>query len=69
MIYFRGYGPYNFEAFLNYVVDDLQLMQRVGGGYIFSHRMILEHFAELDQNTQKVEESKVTQQLIKKRLS
>lgn len=53
-IYMRGYGPWNYAGFLDYVVDELQFMQRVGGGYIFIHRMILEHFAE-----KKVDESTV----------
>ena len=36
--------PWNYVRFLNQAVD-LNLLQRVGGGYMFSHRLLLEHFA------------------------
>jgi hypothetical protein len=31
---------------LNYCVD-LIFLRRVGGGYIFVHRLLMEHFAEM----------------------
>ena len=37
--------PINYVAFLNYAVH-LIFLQRIGGGYIFIHRLLLEHFAE-----------------------
>lgn len=48
LIYYQGYGPWNYTAFLNYAVKELQFMQRVGGGYIFIHRMLLDHFADME---------------------
>lgn len=48
LIYLRRYGPWNYTQFLDYAVDELHFMQRVGGGYIFIHRMLLEHFAEME---------------------
>lgn len=45
LIYIRGYCPLNFRAFLDYTSDHLRFTQRVGGGYIFIHRMLQEHFA------------------------
>ncbi|MDW3650702.1 MAG: hypothetical protein R8P61_26740 [Bacteroidia bacterium] len=53
-IYIRGYGPWNYERFLDYVVNDLQFMQQVGGGYIFIHRMLMEYFADLDENNAQI---------------
>ncbi len=33
--------------FLNNCVNDLIFLRRVGGGYIFVHRLLMEHFAEM----------------------
>ena len=41
-----GQTPRNFVAFLEHAVQ-LEFLQRVGGGYMFLHRTLLEHFAEL----------------------
>ena len=49
LIYLRSYGPWNYAKFLDYAVDELHFMQRVGGGYIFIHRMLLEHFAAMEE--------------------
>lgn len=38
--------PWNYADFLDYAADRL-FMQKVGGGYIFVHRMLLEHFAQM----------------------
>jgi NACHT domain len=45
-LYRRGYVPWNYAHFLDYATERL-LLQKVGGGYIFMHRMLLEHFAEM----------------------
>jgi serine/threonine protein kinase len=42
----HGYLPYNVARFLNYATS-LVLMRKVGGGYIFIHRYLLEYFAAL----------------------
>jgi DNA polymerase III delta prime subunit len=42
--------PWNYVRFLNYCTK-LIFLQRVGGGYIFIHRLMLEHFAtHYDEN-------------------
>jgi Cdc6-like AAA superfamily ATPase len=46
VMYFQGYVPWNYAQFLDYCTDRL-FLQKVGGGYIFIHRMLLEHFAEM----------------------
>lgn len=42
--YRLGYSPWNYARFLDYATERL-FLQKVGGGYIFVHRMLLEHFA------------------------
>ena len=39
-----GYIPWNYARFLDYATERL-FLQKVGGSYIFMHRMLLEHFA------------------------
>lgn len=41
-----GYIPWNYARFLEYAIERL-FLQKVGGGYIFIHRMLLEHFAQM----------------------
>jgi hypothetical protein len=43
----NNYMPWNYARFLDYTVDRI-FLQKVGGGYIFIHRMLLEHFAQLN---------------------
>lgn len=38
--------PWNYARFLDFASDRL-LMKKVGGGYVFFHRMLLEHFAHM----------------------
>jgi hypothetical protein len=52
MLYRRRYAPWNYTHFLDYATDRL-FMQKVGGGYIFVHRMLLEHFAEMSIEQEK----------------
>ena len=40
--------PWDYARFLDYATQ-LIFLQKVGGGYIFIHRMLLEHFAEIEQ--------------------
>jgi len=42
----EGAAPFRYEPFLNFTVDRL-FLRRVGRGYVFTHRMLLEHFASL----------------------
>ena len=46
ILYLQGHIPWNYARFLNYTTDRL-FMQKVGGGYIFVHRMLMEHFAQM----------------------
>jgi len=41
----RGFMPADYSRFLDYAAR-LVLLQRAGGGYLFIHRLLLEHFAE-----------------------
>lgn len=41
--------PWMFEGFLNYATDKIFFF-RVGGGYIFIHKLLLEHFSKLSKN-------------------
>jgi Cdc6-like AAA superfamily ATPase len=45
MLYQKGHIPWNYAKFLDFASDRF-LMKKVGGGYIFFHRMLLEHFAQ-----------------------
>lgn len=45
-----GYIPWNYAHFLNYAVERI-FLQKVGGGYIFAHRKLLEYFAHRNQAT------------------
>lgn len=50
LIVYRGYLPFQLVPFLNHCVD-LIFLRRVGGGYIFVHRLLMEHFAEMYMET------------------
>ena len=39
--------PFRLIPFLNYCVDRI-FLRRVGGGYIFIHRLLMEHFAAMN---------------------
>ena len=42
----KGFTPWNYVRFLDYCVDRI-FLRRVGGGYIFVHRLLMEHFADM----------------------
>ena len=46
LLYKGGVMPWNYAAFLDYAVEKT-FLRRVGGGYVFLHRLLLEYFAEL----------------------
>lgn len=46
MFCWLGYSPWNYTRFLDHATERL-FLQKVGGGYIFVHRMLLEHFAAM----------------------
>ncbi|MEP0924362.1 NACHT domain-containing protein [Leptolyngbya sp. ST-U4] len=44
MLHHKGCIPWNYAKFLDFASDRL-LMKKVGGGYVFFHRMLMEHLA------------------------
>jgi len=46
LLWRAGYLPWNYPHFLDYATDRI-LLRKVGGGYIFIHRLLLEYFASL----------------------
>ena len=47
ILYRNGYIPWNYSRFLDYATERI-FLQKVGGGYIFIHRLLLEHFAQME---------------------
>lgn len=45
ILYYSGCIPWNYARFLDYATERI-FLQKVGGGYIFVHRSLLEHFAK-----------------------
>ena len=43
-------APLNYVRFLDAAADRL-FLRKVGGGYIFTHRLLMEYFASLPSNT------------------
>jgi len=46
MLFQKGSIPFNYVRFLNYCTERI-FFRRVGGGYIFVHRLLMEHFAAM----------------------
>ncbi|HKH49466.1 MAG TPA: DUF4062 domain-containing protein [Thermoanaerobaculia bacterium] len=46
----HGKLPWNATPFLDFAADRI-LLYKVGGGYVFIHRLLLEHFASLEPET------------------
>lgn len=49
VLYWKGHIPWNYSKFLDACVNRI-LLRRVGGGYIFMHRSLLEFFASLPKS-------------------
>jgi eukaryotic-like serine/threonine-protein kinase len=49
VLFYERYIPWNYAQFLDDASDRL-FLQKVGGGYIFVHRLLMEHFAQLEIN-------------------
>jgi DNA polymerase III delta prime subunit len=47
-----GHTPWSYVHFLDYAAE-LILLRKVGGGYIFVHRLLMEHFAALEPGQMK----------------
>jgi hypothetical protein len=48
-----GSIPWNYPHFLDYAAERI-LLRKVGGGYIFIHRLLLEYFVSLEEKEQPV---------------
>jgi|GEM_PF-614543 len=46
-----GCIPWNYARFLDYAADRI-FLQKVGGGYIFIHRLLMEHFARMENDVE-----------------
>ncbi len=46
LLYVENHTPRNYAHFLDYAAERI-FLRKVGGGYIFVHRLLLEYFAEL----------------------
>ena len=44
-----GYIPWNLDRFLDYATDRI-FLRKIGGGYIFIHRLLLHYLASLEQD-------------------
>ncbi|NES81113.1 MAG: hypothetical protein F6K10_06735 [Moorea sp. SIO2B7] len=47
ILWWNGYIPWNYARFLDYATERI-FLRKVGGGYIFIHGMLMEHFAQKD---------------------
>ncbi len=47
LLWRAGSIPWNYPRFLDFAAERI-LLGKVGGGYIFIHRLLLEYFASLD---------------------
>jgi predicted lipid-binding transport protein (Tim44 family) len=47
ILYRNGYIPWNYARFLNYCTERL-FLQRVGGRYRFIHKLVQDHFAQME---------------------
>ncbi|MEO1403389.1 MAG: protein kinase [Cyanobacteria bacterium J06635_1] len=52
MLWLSGKTPWHYAKFLNYAAERI-FLQKVGGGYIFVHRLLLEHFAAMENSHDK----------------
>jgi hypothetical protein len=55
ILWLKGYTPLNIIKFLDQSAK-LILLKKVGGGYIFIHRMLLDYFAEMTPQSTRVED-------------
>ena len=50
MFYVRGDAPWNYGRFLDYSARRV-FLRKVGGGYIFVHRLLMDYFAGLESKS------------------
>lgn len=49
LLFLYNYAPLNYARFLDYCTDRI-FLRKVGGGYIFVHRLLMEHFVSLTED-------------------
>jgi hypothetical protein len=47
LLWCNDYAPLNYIRFLDYAAERV-FLRKVGGGYIFTHRLLMEYFATLE---------------------
>ena len=47
MLWCGGFAPLNYVRFMDYAAGRI-FLRKVGGGYIFVHRLLMEYFASLE---------------------
>ncbi|KOP23109.1 hypothetical protein AMR41_27770 [Hapalosiphon sp. MRB220] len=47
ILWFNAYIPWNYARFLDYCTERL-FLQRVGGRYRFIHKLLQDHFAQME---------------------
>src|SRR5437667_528470 len=52
LLWCRRSVPFNYPRFLDYATERI-LLRKVGGGYIFIHRLLQEYFASVSDNSTK----------------
>ncbi len=57
ILWYHGAAPWNYARFLDYAAERI-LLRKVGGGYIFVHRMLLEYFANLELEQRKLDSNR-----------
>jgi len=51
MLFVKGEAPWNYARFLDYAARRV-FLRKVGGGYIFVHRLLMDYFAALEAEGQ-----------------
>jgi hypothetical protein len=54
LLWRNDYAPWNYIRFLDYAAERV-FLRKVGGGYIFTHRLLMEYFATLEPIEQAVQ--------------
>ena len=49
ILYLKGHMPWNYAHFLDYAAEHI-FLHKVGGGYIFIHRLLQDYFVSLYQD-------------------
>jgi hypothetical protein len=51
LLWRNDYAPWSYIRFLDYAAERV-FLRKVGGGYIFTHRLLMEYFASLEPTKQ-----------------